>query len=178
MKFIIGLGNPGEKYHNNRHNVGFVLLDILVKEMGLEPNWQQNQKLGASYLKNNDLVLIKPQNFMNNSGQVSRQVINFFDKNVKSEDIFVIHDDLDLKFGEFKIQLNKGPKSHNGLLDLDRHLGTTNYWHVRVGVDNRLSGNQIAGADYVLEDFTPIEMGDLSKTSEALIDQLKSLIEK
>lgn len=178
MKFIIGLGNPGEKYRNNRHNVGFMLIDLLARYMGIAPNWQQNQKLGASYLKNNDLVLIKPQNFMNNSGQVSRQVINFFDKNALSEDIFVIHDDLDLKFGEFKIQLNKGPKSHNGLLDLDRHLGTTNYWHIRVGVDNRLENSQMSGADYVLEDFTSAEREDLSKMSEALMDQLKSLIEK
>lgn len=178
MKFIVGLGNPGVKYHKNRHNAGFMVIDQLVETLNPGIAWQNNSKLMAEIAKIGHNVFIKPQNFMNNSGQVTRQVIGFYEKVLNSEDVIVIHDDLDIRLGEYKIQLDKGPKSHNGILDLDRHLGGTNYWHVRVGVDNRPPEMQgMGGADYVLSNFMPEELDKLSQTNQYLINQLKDMIE-
>lgn len=178
MKFIIGLGNPGAEYQKNRHNIGFMLIDQLLESVSGSAVWQSNNKLKAEIAKIGQTIFIKPQNYMNNSGQVSAQVINFFQKDWKLEDVVVIHDDLDIRLGENKIQLGKGPKAHNGILDLDRHLGGSNYWHVRVGVDSRTPEmKNIGGADYVLENFTSEEMDKLSQTNQSLINQLKDMIE-
>lgn len=179
MKFIIGLGNPGPEYQKNRHNVGFMLIEQLAENLGSGVSWQSNNKLKAEITKVGSAILIKPQNYMNNSGQVARQVIGFYEKNLNLNDVIVIHDDLDIKLGEYKVQLGKGPKAHNGLIDLDRHLGGSNYWHIRVGVDNRDGERSgISGADYVLANFTTEELSKLSQTNQSLINQLKDMIEK
>lgn len=178
MKFIIGLGNPGAEYQKNRHNVGFMIIDQLLESMSSDAAWQSNSKLKAEVAKIGQIIFIKPQNYMNNSGQVARQVINFYEKTFNSEDVIVIHDDLDIKLGEYKIQLDKGPKAHNGIIDLDKHLGGSNYWHVRVGVDNRAPEMQgMGGADYVLANFMNEELDKLSQTNQYLINQLKDMIE-
>lgn len=179
MKYIVGLGNPGAEYQKNRHNVGFMVIDQLVESFGVNVSWQNNSKLKAEIAKVGQIIFVKPQNYMNNSGQVTRQVINFYQKDLNPEDVIVIHDDLDIGLGDYKIQLGKGPKAHNGILDLDRHLGSNNYWHVRVGVDNRPSEMKgIGGADYVLANFMNDELDKLSQTNQNLINQLKDMIEK
>lgn len=178
MKFIVGLGNPGAEYEKSRHNVGFMMVDRLVEELGLANQWQASHKFKAQIIKSGQLVFLKPQDFMNNSGRVVRPVLEFYDSDSLS-DLIVVHDDLDISLGEFKLQLGKGPKVHNGLLDLDRHLGGSGYWHVRVGVDNRTAELRgISGADYVLANFRPDEVEKLRALSQTLIDQLKELIEK
>lgn len=178
MKFIIGLGNPGSEYQRNRHNVGFMLVDLLAESLDSGVVWQKNNKLKAEIAKVGSIVLIKPQNYMNNSGQVARQVIGFYEKNLSLSDIIVIHDDLDIAFGEYKIQQGKGPKAHNGLIDLDKHLGGSDYWHIRIGVDNRGGERSgMSGADYVLANFTNEELAKLEQINQSLINQLKDLIE-
>ena len=151
MKLVVGLGNPGEAHANNRHNVGFVMVDRLAGE-GAE--WES--KFEALILKAKDYLLVKPQTFMNRSGEVVAKVANFY--KVTTDDLMVVHDDLDIRLGEYKIQKGVGPKVHNGLTSVEERLGTANFWRLRVGVDNRLPGQaRVPGDEYVLSDFTAEE---------------------
>lgn len=156
MKLIIGLGNPGIKYANNRHNVGYITVDSL---------------LSTAHSKN--MIVKKSDKFMNNSG-------SFVLKNLKAygivpEALYVIHDDLDIKLGNYKIQFGKGPKVHNGLNDIYDKLGTKDFWHIRVGVDNRSAESRTKGEDYVLEDFTDEERHILDKAIKEICKKLAVL---
>jgi PTH1 family peptidyl-tRNA hydrolase len=153
MKLIIGLGNPDNKYRENRHNVGHLFIDYL-KEQKLK---------GAS--------LVKSSTFMNNSGE-------FVDKKVgrdfELENLFIVHDDLDISLGDYKIQKGKGPKEHKGLMSIDQALGTGDYWHIRIGVDNRELKERTSGEVYVLEDFTKEERGVLEDVFGEIYLDLKN----
>jgi len=113
-------------------------------------------KFEALILKAKDYLLVKPQTFMNRSGEVVAKVANFY--KVTTDDLMVVHDDLDIRLGEYKIQKGVGPKVHNGLTSVEERLGTANFWRLRVGVDNRPAGQaRVPGDEYVLSDFTAEE---------------------
>jgi PTH1 family peptidyl-tRNA hydrolase len=130
MKLIIGLGNPGEKYKNNRHNVGYMVIDKLKK--GFKTNC-----------------------FMNESGKIVKKLIEQY--KVDLPNLWIIHDDLDIPLGNYKIQFGRGPKEHNGLKSIEEKLGTKDFWRVRIGIENRGEphfAEVSRGKEYVLEDFT------------------------
>ena len=175
MKVVVGLGNPGEKHANNRHNVGFMVVDKMAygewhMANGLKPIWEN--KFGAMVCKIGDLLLVKPQRFMNKSGEVVSEIVNFY--KVSTADLWVCHDDLDIRLGEYKIANGVGPKDHNGLNSVEKSLGKADFWRVRVGTDNRPEGEaRTPGEDYVLADFLPDEV----KVIEAVIEKaVKELI--
>ncbi|MBI2268595.1 MAG: aminoacyl-tRNA hydrolase [Candidatus Blackburnbacteria bacterium] len=170
MKLLVGLGNLGEKFKNNRHNVGFMVVDKLRSTICCDAEWVENKKLKAVVYRTEtaDLVLAKPQTFMNNSGEAVSKLINWF--KVNPEDLYVIHDDLDIKLGEYKIQKGKGPKLHYGLQSIEDTLGTGDFWRVRVGVDNRASDDRIAGERYVLEDLTEYEKGVVDRVVSEIVE--------
>lgn len=147
MKLIVGLGNPGPKYENTRHNVGYKVVSAL-----------QNQELPR------DVVVKKTNVYMNESGRAVKTLSAKF--KVQSEKLYVVHDDLDILLGQFKIQLASGPKVHNGVNSVEEALGIDEFWRVRVGVENRLPSieRRVQGREYVLQDFTPEE--------KAVIDQV------
>lgn len=159
MKIVVGLGNPGERYANNRHNVGFMAVDKMADGEWQMANGQKpmrESKFGAMIQKSGDLMLVKPQRFMNNSGEVVREIVNFY--KISTADLWVIHDDLDLPLGQFKIQAGIGPKVHNGVNSIEEALGKNDFWRVRIGIDNRPAGAaRTPGEDYVLADFTEEE---------------------
>ncbi|KKT34256.1 MAG: Peptidyl-tRNA hydrolase [Candidatus Gottesmanbacteria bacterium GW2011_GWB1_44_11c] len=168
MKLVVGLGNPGEAHANNRHNVGFVMVDRLAGE-GAE--WES--KFEALILKAKDYLLVKPQTFMNRSGEVVAKVANFY--KVTTDDLMVVHDDLDIRLGEYKIQKGVGPKVHNGLTSVEERLGTANFWRLRVGVDNRPAGQaRVPGDEYVLSDFTAEE----KEISDGVIEKAVKELER
>ena len=168
MKLVVGLGNPGEAHANNRHNVGFVMVDRLAGE-GAE--WES--KFEALILKAKDYLLVKPQTFMNRSGEVVAKVANFY--KVTTDDLMVVHDDLDIRLGEYKIQKGVGPKVHNGLTSVEERLGTANFWRLRVGVDNRPAGQARGpGDEYVLSDFTAEE----KEISDGVIEKAVKELER
>src|SRR5438105_10350247 len=115
MKIVVGLGNPKEEYASTRHNVGFMLVNKLTN-LNL-PNTK----------------LFKSSVFMNDSGKFVKKI--FKSKNL--DDLVIIHDDLDIPLGSYKIQKGKGPKLHNGLLSIEKELGKDDFWRIRIGVDNR-----------------------------------------
>jgi PTH1 family peptidyl-tRNA hydrolase len=139
MNIVIGLGNPGSEYVGTRHNIGFEIVDGIAEELGVA--FSSSKKTFSEIAKvGNSLLLVKPQTFMNHSGQAVRAVLDYY--NVLASDgdysnVYVVHDDLDLALGTIKLQFGTGPKSHNGLLSMYEHLGTKQFWHARVGVDNR-----------------------------------------
>ncbi len=158
MKLIVGLGNPGEKYQNNRHNAGFMVVDALAKLAQFSIfNFQFSKKFNAEVLQADDVLLVKPQTFMNDSGKAVAAICHFY--KVKYEDLYIVHDDLDIQLGNYKIQHGKGPKVHNGLRSIEEKLGTEKYWNVRIGVENRaVRGNKgVPGVVYSLQDFTEDE---------------------
>lgn len=161
MKLIIGLGNPGEKYKSNRHNIGHLVVGELLKRP----------------LPKNTVVK-KTDCFMNESGETVRKLVNQY--KIKTSDLWIVHDDLDIPLGSYKIQFGKGPKEHKGLLSIYKELGTKDFWHVRVGIDNRMAndkwpmpnGKNVSGEEYVLQDFTNEELKRLNKVIEDLTNEL------
>lgn len=167
MQIIIGLGNPGKQYQQNRHNVGFMVVEVLGDQ---SIGFNFNKRFKAEILKMGQVILVKPQTFMNQSGLAVAKIRQFY--RAKPEDLWVIHDDLDIKLGDYKIQLAKGPKEHNGLSSIEQHLKTKDFWRVRVGVENR-GGQQISGEAYVLEDFTSEEKDILKQVINEIVGELK-----
>lgn len=153
MKLIVGLGNPGEKYKNNRHNVGHLVIDRL-----------------SQMVNDQELMVKKTSVFMNSSGEEVKKLINRY--SLAIDHLYIVHDDLDIKLGEYKIQLGRGPKDHKGLESVDESLGTDQYWHVRVGVDNRDPENRTQGERYVLEDFTNEEVVRVEEVVKMVVDEL------
>jgi PTH1 family peptidyl-tRNA hydrolase len=143
---IIGLGNPGKKYENNRHNVGKMFIDYLNKT-SVD---QQNYSLTLKTFKTNC--------FMNESGKEVEKILKKLQiKSYKLQDVFIVHDDLDIPLGKFRIDFGKGPKLHNGLKSIEQTLKTKDFWRIRIGVDNRQKTGFLDGETYVLQNFLPEE---------------------
>ncbi len=152
MLAIIGLGNPGQKYNKTRHNVGFDVLDIFYEEQKIVGTFQE--KFNCLYLKvkihNVDVLLIKPQKFMNLSGQATRPLLDFF--KIDTSGILVIHDDLDLQVGQLRIRKGGSAGGHNGVQDLITTLGTADFCRLRVGIGKPVN-KEIEIVSWVLGSF-------------------------
>ena len=156
MKLIVGLGNPGEKYANNRHNVGFQFVDFLAKQKLFK---KDKYILNEVCEMDENMILAKPQTFMNRSGDAVQKLLERYFANLQSpisDHLIIVHDDLDIPFGKFKIQM-QGPKQHNGLTDIQNKLRTMDFLRVRIGVDNRPAENRMNGEEYVLQNFSDEE---------------------
>jgi PTH1 family peptidyl-tRNA hydrolase len=192
MKLTIGLGNMGGEYRYTRHNVGYRVVDALAMEIQSlrshptgsqirtqekELEFRYDKKLQSLVLTllqpathNPQLILAKPATFMNISGIAVKKLITHYKVNAKN--LWVIHDDLDIRLGEYKIQFGKGPREHRGLLSIYEKLGTKDFWHVRIGVDNRGSDNRTPGEKYVLQKFTEEELAFLKEVSLEVTKEL------
>lgn len=158
MKLIVGLGNPGEKYENNRHNVGFMTVETLIKNLQQKSQnynlkFKTNKKFDGELAEFEKLLLLKPMTYMNKSGKAVQKVMQFF--RIAKDEVFIIHDDLDIRLGEYKLS-KRGPKVHNGVNSIRMAIGE-GFRYVRIGVDNRYqqaaTSYQLSGSDYVLGDF-------------------------
>lgn len=177
MKIIIGLGNPGEKYKNTRHNAGFMALDYLIEKKGL--SWQENKKLNALMIKDNEIIFAKPLTFMNNSGQSVQAIMSYYkllpkklgllkQKNSDlSEILTVVHDDLDIELGKYKTAIDSRSAGHNGVQSIINHLKTKNFKRLRIGIKGN-KPEQMPTEKYVLENFKNNEL--------EIIDQIISEI--
>lgn len=176
MKCIVGLGNPGEKYQSNRHNAGFMVVDDLAKK--LELNFNNNSKFEAEIAYNDRVILVKPQTYMNDSGKAVAAVKRFY--KIELNDLYIVHDDLDIPLGKYKIQHGKGPQVHNGLLSVEQLLGSDQFWNVRVGVENReVRGNKgIPGMVYSLQDFSSAEREVVATAIEEVSNALRETLSK
>ena len=154
MFLFTGLGNPGQKYAMNRHNVGFMALDLLAESYAF-PAWQKKaaslQTTGQ--INHSKIILLKPQSYMNNSGLPVAEVARFH--KIPLNNIFVFHDELDLTSGRVRVKQSGGHGGHNGLRDIDRHLGK-DYWRIRIGI-GRPDNPAMDVKSWVLANFTKTE---------------------
>ncbi|MDD2489842.1 MAG: aminoacyl-tRNA hydrolase [Bacilli bacterium] len=150
MKLIVGLGNVGKKYQNTKHNIGFMVLDRVTEKLGLEFN---QKKFGGLYvetvIEGEKIIFLKPQNYINLSGEVLKKYIDYF--KVKTSDILVINDDIDLPIGKYKLKIRGGTAGHNGLKSIEENLGTKNYKRLRIGISKN---SKIDTKKYVLSSFS------------------------
>jgi PTH1 family peptidyl-tRNA hydrolase len=175
MKILVGLGNPGAEYELNRHNVGFLSLDLLIAYFGLEVSWQKkyNALFANASINGQSLILIKPQTFMNLSGNAITPVKQFF--KVQNDDIFVIHDELDVKNSEIRFKTGGGSAGHNGLKSIDEQIGA-NYHRIRIGIGRPLYKSEVS--DYVLFDFPKTELELIKEKLKILYKNVDLLFEK
>ena len=179
MYLIVGLGNPKDEYENNRHNVGYMCLDRLVnvlEEKGFESTGWKLEKIFDSNINIFEkdgikTILLKPTTFMNNSGIAVKKVLKKYKLSDLSKELILVHDDLDLPLGEYKIQLGKSPKGHNGVNNVEDHLGTAQFSRIRIGIDNR-KDMKIPGEKYVLMDFSEDEKVTLFESIDSAIQEL------
>lgn len=157
LKLIVGLGNMGTSYTNTRHNAGYLFVDELQKSKNLK-----------------GVLIRKTNTFMNESGRFVKTQIDKYQ--IKTDDTFIVHDDLDIPLGDFKIQFGKGPKDHNGLHSVDEELGTDQYWHVRIGIDNRPLDGRPMGEEYVLQNFTDEEKAVIVGVIKSACKKLETLL--
>lgn len=170
MKIIVGLGNPGDKYRRNRHNIGFMFLDWLTASGG---DWKFSRKFGALILEQSDQVLIKPMTFMNDSGSAVRSFLDYYCLLPKKFGIFtnqnsdlsqiltVVHDDLDLTFQRIKVSYNSSSAGHRGVESIIRHIKTKNFKRVRLGISNEFR-SKLPTEKFVLQNFSGDELKELN----------------
>lgn len=171
MRFIVGLGNPGTKYKNTRHNLGFMVVDSFAKSE--EFGWRYSQDLLCYYFKSADFILIKPSTYMNKSGESIRLVSNFY--KIEPKDILAIHDDLDLEFGKIRLSFDATSAGHKGVESLIESLGGFDFARLRVGIGRPLEN--IDAEKFVLEDFDKSQESRLPAIMDKAISAVKSYID-
>lgn len=168
MKCIVGLGNPGNKYEKTRHNVGFMVIDELVKRH----HWQLNKKkfkgiYALESLAGEKVLLLKPQTYMNLSGESISAIMKYYQ--IELEDLLVIYDDLDLPAGKIRLRTKGGHGGHNGVRNTIDHLGTKDFKRIRIGIGRPETNIPIM--DYVLGNFSKEEevavKGSIEKSADA-----------
>lgn len=185
MKLVVGLGNPGAKYQNTRHNVGFMVLDYYLQGASLQPI--NDKKFQSELAKTKNAIFAKPQTYMNLSGISIKKIKEFY----KIEKILVIHDDLDLALGSIKIKFGGGSGGHNGIKSLDENI-TKDYFRLRIGIGrpnsldckdsiestntSKNASKQIDVIDYVLENFNTNELESIKSIFETTKNAIEDFI--
>jgi len=165
MKLIVGLGNPGKQYEKTRHNVGFMVLDALFKAFNLKPQTKFKGEFAQVILKGETILLLKPQTFMNLSGESVHLVKDFY--KIEDQDILVIYDDLDLPVGKLRLREKGSSGGHNGIKSIIHHLHHQDFKRLRIGIDK---DNFIPTADYVLGKFTKADKGPLENALQRAVN--------
>ena len=180
MNILIGLGNPEKKYELTRHNAGFMLLDKIQKTLDF-PDFEFNKKFNAEISKNNleekEILLAKPQTYMNLSGTAVKAILDFY--KLSPNDIIVIHDDIDIPLGKYKIATDSSSAGHNGVQNIIDQLGTQKFRRIRIGIGQEKEGALVCRLgvhDFVLEKFTPEELETIEKISEDILEEIKKLL--
>lgn len=179
MYLIIGLGNPEPEYSNTRHNMGFDVINMLSKEFDISVNKTKFNALnGTGSINGEKVILVKPQTFMNLSGQAIREYVNFY--KVDLNNVIVVYDDIDIEKGKIKIRKNGSAGSHNGMKSVISEIGTEKFPRIRVGTGKPLYKNDLI--NYVLEKISEEEREILNQgiisAKEAIKEILKNGIDK
>lgn len=172
MKLIVGLGNPGKEYEDTRHNAGFKFIDEYAKSKGLTFNQNKFKGLYTTFINNGEkIILLKPQKYMNLSGEVVRDFVKFF--KIKTDDILIICDDLDTPLGKIKIKYKGSSGGHNGLKNIEQNLNTNEYKRIKIGISNDKNEDRI---NYVIGKMPKEDLNKLnevtSRSPEILNDYL------
>jgi PTH1 family peptidyl-tRNA hydrolase len=201
MKLIIGLGNPGEKYVRTRHNLGFLVLEHFLKDFApaIDGEWRSEKKFKAEMAQitwqpkegtAEKVILLKPHTFMNLSGESAKAVSEFY--HIAPEDIWVIHDELDLPLGALKIRIGGTSAGHKGIQSIMDHLGTEKFWRFRMGIGmshapSNEDGEKVQAIartkihdveEYVIGEFSGKELTEVKKLVKHTSDALETALEK
>lgn len=172
MKLVVGLGNPGPKYERTRHNIGFRALDEIARRHGFHGAREKfNGLVAEGDIDGERVIALKPQTFMNNSGESVAPAARFY--KIAPEDVVVIYDELDLAQGKMRVKRGGGNAGHNGLRSVDAHLGV-DYWRVRLGIGHPGAKDLVLG--YVLQNFSTEEESWLDRLLPALAEALPLLL--
>ena len=164
MLLLVGLGNPGSKYNNNRHNIGFMAVDEIVHRHNFSAAKARFQgHCFEGRMESEKILILKPQTFMNVSGQSVGEAARFY--KILPEDIYVFHDDLDIPAGKIKFKTGGGHAGHNGLRSIDQHMGK-NYHRIRMGIGHPGEREQVTG--HVLGDFAKADQQWLEPLMDAV----------
>ena len=174
MHLFVGLGNPTPDSENNRHNIGFKIIDAINQKFGLS---KQKPKfkglLTTGNIKGKKVYAIKPLTFMNNSGICIRELIEYF--KIEAENVIVFHDDLDIDFGKIKAKFGGSSAGHNGIESIDKFIGK-DYSRIRIGIGKPKKNSDVV--DHVLKDFDEEEINDLKKITTNITESLSILLDK
>ena len=174
MLLLVGLGNPSPNNLNNRHNVGFLMIDAINQKFKLS---KQKPKfkglLTTGKINEQKVYAIKPLTFMNSSGVCIKELIEYFKINVK--DVFVFHDDMDIDLGKVKVKFGGSSAGHNGIDSIDKNIGK-NYSRIRIGIGR--PKNNSTGAEHVLENFSSDEKQNVEQVTKSIIESMPILINK
>jgi PTH1 family peptidyl-tRNA hydrolase len=174
LHLVVGLGNPGPRYAATRHNIGFRVLDRLAAEFAIDVSRERfTAVFGRGRIEDVDVVLAKPLAFMNRSGPPVRSLADFF--RISSQDLLVLHDDIDLDYGRLKIKEKGGHGGHNGIRSLIDAFGGGDFVRLRVGIGRSETGEQPV-ADYVLDHFTRGEAAELPRIIERAKDAVVTIL--
>ncbi len=181
MKIIVGLGNPEDKYAGVRHNLGFVVLDELVKKLNLI-DWIMEDKFKAEIIKAPEIILAKPQTYMNNSGMAVKLLTAYY--KIPATDLIVVHDELDLPLGKIKVRLGGAAAGHHGVESVIDALKTDQFIRVRLGIGNlrtlssERDGQHIGVEKFVLEPFLSIEKPKVKHIVKQAINAIEIILKK
>jgi PTH1 family peptidyl-tRNA hydrolase len=172
MKLIVGLGNPGSKYKKTRHNLGFMVVDLLAGD----EKWRESKKANCLYVKkqmaDQEVELVKPLTYMNNSGQTVSHIQK--KHRLNSQDIIIVHDDIDLALGEIKIQEGRGAAGHKGVQSIIEQLGNQDFIRVRIGI--RPAELSMDTEKFVLQKFTPEETKIIQETITKAVPMIETAL--
>lgn len=175
MKLLVGLGNPTAQYENTRHNAGFIILDEIQKQLEF-PAFEMNKKFEAEISEKNvageKTILAKPQSFMNLSGEVTEKIAAFY--KIPTTNIIVIHDDLDLDLGKYKVSNDSSAAGHNGVQNIFDKFGTQAISRIRIGIEGseKKLQRQMSGSDFVLQKFSDEELEIVKKLAEEIMKSI------
>jgi PTH1 family peptidyl-tRNA hydrolase len=173
MRMVVGLGNPGPKYRNNRHNIGFMAADEIVRRHRLSaPRSKFQGDISEGDIGGERVLVLKPATFMNESGRSVGDAVRFY--KLAPEDIIVIYDEIDLAAEKIRVKQGGGHAGHNGLRSIDAHLGDKNYWRVRLGVGHPGDKSQVS--NHVLGDFSKQDRVWVERELAAVADELPLLL--
>ena len=171
MKLIVGLGNPGKKYKKTRHNAGFLAIDKIVSNFNFSsPAFQPkfNAEISEGMINDKKIILAKPQTFMNDSGRAVREIMDYYKIDV--ENVTIIHDDIDISLGKYKIITNRSSAGHKGVQSIIDHFGTKDFLRIRIGIE--IENRKTPTEKFVLEKFGKEEMKIVEKVIEEIIEKI------
>jgi PTH1 family peptidyl-tRNA hydrolase len=170
MYLIVGLGNPGTKYENTRHNLGFKVLDLLTGRQSLGKNGWEN-KYDSQFLKLDDVILAKSQTFMNDSGKAVAQILKYYPQ----YQLILVHDELDLELGSIRVQKNASSAGHNGVQSVIDEIGSQDFVRIRLGINNPATRGEVPGDAYVLQNFNPEEQPFVTEILEKAVKAVETI---
>lgn len=173
MKIIAGLGNPGSEYEKTKHNVGFMFVDALAEKLGVT-DWKDkfDAKIGEARIGVEKVLLVKPQTYMNESGQAIGPLMNFYKLDV--EDLIVIHDDMDIPAGTIRIRKKGSAGGHNGIKSVLAHVGDEHFARVRIGIGRPLPGWTVV--NHVLAPFVPEDVPKIDEAIKYLVPAVECIV--